>query len=175
MTEYKPSIMRCLFLKIKSDVFTVIFTDTYHILTFDGEKYTTYNNKFWERFKNRVSYLNEQENDFCFVSDDEKWDIPEWITKSACNTTESMWNYNTLADALNVLQLNYNMYIKDLYGDTVYNYRSTFPDKKYELKINYMAKQKNKDNAKRSNNSGVSEFERYFRNALIKDKERNKI
>lgn len=172
MKRYDEEVSRCLFLKIQNRIISVMYDSTYIILTFDGEMSAEYNGDFWEGFKERAAYYSGQKVDYCFLSDSETWELPEWIKEN--RTDKTMWKLDKITEAVKKINLKGNVYITDR-GVKHCIDRKINPYGEFWFIINNAVLNNYAEtDVGKTDDEDMPIFARYFIKELQKDKERNK-
>lgn len=166
----KTIILRCLFIQAENQITTVLYENKKYILIkFDGEISTPYDSSFWDRFKKYTAYIDGQNNDFCFLSDSEIWELPQWILNH--RVTPTVWSVEKIQQALSNISYRNNLYLRD---NNFCIFRCDFPENKYFLTFHHSLFTV-QNSVKHSENTAYPPLEAYCRAELKKIKERNKM
>lgn len=177
------TICRCLFLRKDKEIISVLYIDGEMELVIDsGETVLRYNENFWDIWTVQVSYGTAQLNDFCLVSDDDNWNIPEDISKRKCETDKSCWNSENIRKALSLIKTDYLFEVKSKSGQLIFDYKSAFPKKAF---VSFVAKSQRLDNCVKKvevmktplggKGNDLTPLAKHFISKLNEDNERNRI
>ena len=71
-------------------------------IRFKGERQTEYHDDLWETLIIKKSIEQNQKVDFCLISEDENWSLPDRLSRAAV-TSGSVWNNDTIDSAVRLI------------------------------------------------------------------------
>lgn len=142
----------------------------FEILRFGGNISVEYNEDFWNMWQEYAGFIKNDLIDFCFIYDDEKPQVSEYLKVRECSTEDCKWNKYFIQDAVNLLDIKFPAVILNVNGVCIAK-SGKFTNKKEDKIVRLTADYRNSDAAILEDESEEAEITPFIEEMLGKLKE----